>query len=456
MGNLTKNMFLTVSRQCCLTFLHLIITITTAVSFKYGKHFPAGEEAVNYIYSESQGTWKYIDDLNYIWNYYAQFATDLHPFDREALIAAADGNTLFTARDANGYLLCDFNKNLEIDPDERHCGFAFHEHSGKGVNGFSRGNPFSQFWLDDNWLARYMSEAYERPHPLGIVDHPESFMRWKILGADSNNWHPYNSDHFDTLALDGLYFITKNDLSNAVRVWSRSLEKSLAIYNDHLQQYEYPGIHENYHMGLWKIFTEMLAEQKIESELWYSVVQHSVSLRSQILNNQEKDDKGNLLGWISNIGVDSSLINTEGVSVNSLALGANSKFVFEANSLPMMVGNGFFIREYHAVSAVVGLSFPGHISFGPNFPLPSGNYIIQFCLRAPNPIDNIAVVDMFDTTDSKIIRTMVVRAENFPAKPNQWNLIELSVTVSVEMHLYEFRTYWNGKSNLDIAYVRVK
>lgn len=440
-------------------FILLILSIKTttyAVSFNYGKHFPAGEAAVNYIYSDEQGTWKYIDDLNYVWNYYEQFATVSHPFDREALISAADGKTFFTARDANGYLLCDFNKNLEIDPEERHCGFAFHEHSGKGVNGLSRGNPFSQFWLDDNWLARYMSEAYSRPHAQGIVDHPDSFMRWKILGADSNNWRLYNSDHFDTLALDGLYYITKNDLTNAVRLWNRSLEKSLARYIEHLQQYEYPGIHENYHMGLWKIFTEMLIEQDLESELRYSIMQHSVSLRSQILNNQEKDSYGNLLGWISNIGVNTTLINTEGVSVNSLALGANSKFVFEADSAPMMVGNGFFIREYHVVSAVVGLSFPGYISFGPYLPLPPGNYVIQFCLRAPNPIDNIAVLDIFDATYSKVVKTMVVLADYFLAKPNQWNLIELSVSITEDMHLYEFRTYWHGKSNLDIAYIRVK
>lgn len=436
--------------------IHLHLTTIAAVTFKYGIHYPAGVDAVNYIYSQSEGTWKYIDDLNYIWNYYEHFATDSHPFDREALIGAADGSTLFTARDANGYLLCDFNKNLEIDPNERHCGYAFHEHSGKGVNGSSRGNPFSQFWLDDNWLARYMSETYGRPHPNGIVDHPNSFMRWKILGADSNNWQPYNSDHFDTLALDGLYFITRNDLYNAVRVWNRSLEKSLAIYNNNQQQYEYPGIHENYHMGLWKIFTEMLTEQNIGWELWHRVVQHSVSLRSQILNNQEKDDKENRLGWISNIGVYTSLINTEGVSVNSLALGANSKFIFEADSSPMIVGNGFFIREYHAVSAVVGLNNPGHLSYGPYFALSGGNYVIQFCLRAPNPINNVAVVDVYDATADRVITSMVVRADHFQAGPNQWNFVELSAFITGEGHEYEFRTYWYGKSNLDIAYVRVK
>lgn len=125
--------------------------------------------------------------MQYEWNYYEQFATVSHPFNREALIAAADGNTFYTARDANGYLLCDFNNNLEIDPEERHCGLAFHEHSGKGVNGSARGNPFSQFWLNDNWLARYMSETYGRLSPQGIVDHPDSFMRWKRLGADSRN-----------------------------------------------------------------------------------------------------------------------------------------------------------------------------------------------------------------------------------------------------------------------------
>lgn len=76
-----------------------------------------------------------------------------------------------------------------------------------------------------------------------------------------------------------------------------------------------------------------------------TVLYNTSFLLGHKLQNQEKDSNGNLLGWISNIGIDTTLINTEGVSVNSLALGANSKFIFEADTAPMRVGEGFLLES---------------------------------------------------------------------------------------------------------------
>ena len=82
--------------------------------FSYGKHFPNGNAAVNYIYG-SDGTWKTLTNVQYIWNYYQQYATSNHPYDLTSLVNYANGTHQTTARDANGHLLLDFNHDGEID-----------------------------------------------------------------------------------------------------------------------------------------------------------------------------------------------------------------------------------------------------------------------------------------------------------------------------------------------------
>jgi hypothetical protein len=73
------------------------------------------------------------------------------------------------------------------------------------------GNPFTNFWFDDNSLGIHMSLGYGRPSPYGLSEYAE-FTRWRIMGGFDKYWTPYNSDYFDTLALDGLYYLTIGDL----------------------------------------------------------------------------------------------------------------------------------------------------------------------------------------------------------------------------------------------------
>lgn len=189
--------------QHLLIFSLLLWKCCLAVNFRYGQHFPNGVAAVDYIYGPN-GTWKNFNPLRYQWNYYEQYATPQHPFDKSALIQvnwqwkqelkilvisisskAADGTAFYTARDANGYLLCDSDHDLEINPEYCADGSAFHEHNGIKKDGMRSGNPFTQFWLDDNWLARFMSQTYQKAEPRGLVDQND-FMRWFHLRYSGN------------------------------------------------------------------------------------------------------------------------------------------------------------------------------------------------------------------------------------------------------------------------------
>jgi hypothetical protein len=87
-----------------------------------------------------------------------------------------------TCRDANGHLLLDFNHDGEIDQTSIPAASAFHEHNARGVDNKLMGNPFTNFWFDDNTIAIHMSKAYNRELPYGLSEYTD-FTRWRILGG---------------------------------------------------------------------------------------------------------------------------------------------------------------------------------------------------------------------------------------------------------------------------------
>jgi hypothetical protein len=101
------------------------------------------------------------------------------------------------------------------------------------------GNPFTNFWFDDNWLSRYMSQAYFKNLPYGLSEY-EEFTRWRILGGPDVYWKPYGSDYFDTLALDGLYYITVGDLKAAGVKFNRILDKAGTVMDHSTKLFTYP------------------------------------------------------------------------------------------------------------------------------------------------------------------------------------------------------------------------
>ena len=116
----------------------------------------------------------------------------------------------------------DLNNNGEI-ADDAIGGYAFHEHAGRGVRGEQTASPFYQFWFDDNWVARYVSEVYDRPQPSGLHDFGYP-IRWRVIGGDNSRWTPYpaSSPHVDQIALNGLFKLNAGDSTAHWRPGTRS------------------------------------------------------------------------------------------------------------------------------------------------------------------------------------------------------------------------------------------
>jgi hypothetical protein len=427
-----------------------VIQPRAAGQFKYGQHEPNGLAGVNYIYGPN-GTWKQLTNVEYIWNYYPQYATANHPFDKTTLINYANGTHQTTVRDANGHLLFDFNNNLELDTNG--SGFAFHEHNAKAVGGATQGLPFTNFWFDDNWLARYMSNAYGRTPPNGLWE-PTDFTRWRIMDGNTISWTPYNSDYYDTLALDGLYHLSSGNSTTAIAKWDRILAKSGAVYDPSTQQDRYPNIAEAYHLGLFRILTEQLLQYgTLTVTKRNQLIQHSVQQRSILLSRQEYSGS-TPLGWRDLITDSTSLMNTENIAVGILALGTGGKRAYEVGRSPMSSNNNYFLRPYNVLSAVKSLSSAGHMAYGPYRNFATGSYTADYLLRAPIPVGKMATVDVYDSNSGALLATRDVNASDFVG--NAWSKISLGFSTSNPNNRLEFRIYWYNTANMDAAYIQIR
>jgi hypothetical protein len=393
-----------------------------------------------------------LSNVEYHWNYYQQYATPTHPYDRAALIAYANGAHNTTTRDANGHLLLDYNHDGEIDVSN--AGHAFQEHNGRGAGDTASGTPFSNFWFDDNWLARYASIAYGQTSPDGLSTYTD-FTRWRILGGDTTAWILYNSDYVDTLALDGLYYLATGDTASALTKWSRIRDKSGYTYDTGTARYLYPNITENYHLGLFLILTEqVLAAGSPTVAARAELVQHALSVRSQIILNQQLAGTTRT-GWTSAIPAGSSLMNTESVAANALALGAGATATYEAGQAPLrLASNGYVVQPYGGVSARLGQSTAGYLSYGPYDAYPAGSYTVDFLLRSPAPAGTVAHLDIYDATAGRILTQQNVTASALTAG-NQWSMISVPVTVTGSTATLEFRTWWYATADLDLAQIRL-
>lgn len=438
-------------------------TATPLPPHAYGRHFPNGVAAVDHLYGPN-GTWKPLYPAEYIWNYYPDSyyqqnqpncpIDNAHPYGRDSLIAAADGTRFFTTRDANCHLLLDFNHDGWLDTNVG--GYAFHEHNGVGVDGLTLGPPFTNFWFDDNWLARYMSETYARPAPYGLSQYSD-FNRWSVLGGGIAGWTPYPaSSYIDRIALNGVYHRFGGNISVALLHWDLIRNLSGFQYDSANQRYVYPAITDSYHLGLFGILSGLLLDApSVPAIKRQELLDHWVSLRSNLLSMQERSGP-TLLSWKTGIGNNASLINTETTAVNVLALGAGAVDVFEAGKAPMRwANNQYFLRPHNVLSAVTGLSSPGHISYGPYRQYPLGNYTADFLLRSPPPVGTMATLDVYDAERNLFLAQQSVAASSMVGG-NRWTRVSLNFSVSAIGNSLEFRTFWHGTANLDVAAVRVR
>jgi len=437
--------------------------------------------------------WKDLNNLTYQADRYEEFYTPGpvkpardpdHPFDKELLrqqVAGLDKRQ--TALDINRHLLFDNDHDREVDPAPG--GHAFHEHFAKAQGGAQFGDPYPVFWFDDNWLARHMAQAYKRPQPNGLSD-DGSQIRWQIMSGDQT-WTPYDQlaisndekNHLDRLAMDGLYYLSAGPQQKALEKWDAFRAKTGFTYNPSTRLYTYPRLEhwvkdvdpaENYHIGLGKLLidqilihhTGLTAEQRGDLNL------HSVSLRALIIKNQQREGgTGTLLGWTTDADLNhnaGSLMNTETIAVNSLALAAGAKQVYSAGQAPLQTTTaGNYTRTNTGLlQAVPGTSSPGHMSFGPNQTFAPGSYNAEFVMRSNNPAagTQVANIEVYDArTGTPIVPPTILTAGSFAVNGTYDRFIRFTLpfTVSSADNSLEFRVWWYGGSNpLDIAEIRVR
>ena len=311
-----------------------------------------------------------------------------HKVDRAALIRlAGEPDARYTAPDKNGHLLSG-------------GAFAFHEHNGRGAGGERTQRPFHQFWYDDNWLAREMARAYGCPEPDGLAD-DGGHVRWRVLTGDPN-WTPHDrvrppirSGHPDRLALDGLHYLAAGDPARALKKLDKIRTRG--------------DLRENYHLGLVKILVEQLLTVLDRPDL----VRHSVSLRAQIIRNQQRDARtGRLLGWTSSVEPGSTLMNIESLAVNALALGAGS------------------LAQYDPDQTAT---------------LPAGSYTVEFVMRSPGGA--AARVDVFDAG------TGAVLGERGVSVDDRFQRVAVPVTTSGGVVAFRRQA---GRTPLEVAEIRIR
>lgn len=418
----------------------------------FGRHFPNGNDAVAYLYGPN-GTWREQTNVYYGWNFYKHCETPSHRHDPQAMLReSAVSNS--TAPDPNCILLGDLNNNGEI-ADDTIDGYAFHEHAGRGVRGEQTASPFYQFWFDDNWVARYVSEVYDRPRPSGLHDFGYP-IRWRVIAGDNTRWRPYpaSSPHIDQIALNGLFKLNAGDLAGALRDWNAIKNSSGAVYDATRGRYEYSFATEAlYHHALWAILSERLLAVRTVFAQRAEVLQHAMSLHAALLALQEKDADGNRLGWRTGT-TEHALINTETTSVAVLALGANASWVLEPGHVPLRSAPGNYTHEHEMLSAVAGQSVPGYIVFGPSWALEPGRYGVEFALRSPaaRVESPLATIEVYD--GSAVVAVKVIEGADAPIG-NQWHRYRLAAEVGNASNLAEFRVFWHGAYDLDVGSIRV-
>jgi hypothetical protein len=120
-----------------------------------------------------------------------------------------------------------------------------------------------------------------------------------------------------------------------------------------------------------------------------------------------------------------------------------------------MADRNYYVRPHNVLSAVSGLSSPGHMTYGPYANVPAGSYQVDFFLRSPQPVGKMATLDVYDSNAGVVLASRDVQAADM-VQGNDWTRITLNVPVTNARNSLEFRTWWWGTSNLDVAAIRVR
>ena len=142
--------------------------------------------------------------------------------------------------------------------------------------------------------------------------------------------------------------------------------------------------------------------------------------------------------------------------------------VLEAGVAPLqMANNNYYLRvaeehgdpvDQYVLSAVKGVaveSKAGFMTYGPYWQYPLGSYTVDFFLRAPAPTGKMATVEVYNANNGQFLAQKAVQANEL-ADNNAWSRISLPITVTDVNNRLEFRVYWHGTTNLDVAAIRIR
>ncbi|CAK4656843.1 hypothetical protein LEN26_015130 [Aphanomyces euteiches] len=430
-------------------------------SLYYGQHFPHGIAAFAYL-TGRQGTWRSIHSIKYEEEYYtsAQFATPCpplagHPTDVAKLLEKASvspNDQIHTARDSNCLLLSDFGNRWSVNqpPRGQH---VFVEHVGANKCGVQTNDPLFLAWLDDNWAARNMMQAYNAPLPWGLHASTTPSRRTVLDGGTFDPCPNASTTSFiDRIAQHALYQANTGDWNGVLSSFDHMLSIAKPSFNHTMHWFDNTDVDDVYHLALMKIVGQRLLDDN--SRASHRVLEHVRALHGNLLTMQGRNATGGLIGWTTSVKNVKSLINTETTALAVLALCAGAQFCFEASAPPMKPARGFFVRPYAVVSAVVGRSPAGHrMVFGPNVRLPTGEFVVSFNLRmnssrVPNEDQFVGTVDVFDGVS-------VLASMDFHSSENEWSLVNLGVSVTRQDNSMEFRVWWHGTTALNVGAITV-
>lgn len=126
-----------------------------------------------------------------------------------------------------------------------------------------------------------------------------------------------------------------------------------------------------------------------------------------------------------------------------------NEHIFQASQLPSQTGSA---ADSNRLAKSV-LDKPGFVNYGPYFPLRKGNYEVLFSYKSTAlPSEVVGWIDVYDATSrSQLIKIPIngtngtTIKNNINFQPKHWSA-----------NSYEFRTYWNGLSDIEIHNIYLK
>jgi hypothetical protein len=121
---------------------------------------------------------------------------------------------------------------------------------------------------------------------------------------------------------------------------------------------------------------------------------------------------------------------------------------FKASQLPSQTGRALGSNRF----AEKDTDNPGFINFGPYFPLPKGQYEVILTYRSAGATsENIGWFDVHNATT-------IMQTSQIPiyGTSNLWKELKLHFEIDqTDSNFFEFRTYWNGLSNIELQKISI-